>query len=175
MRNNRKQSNGKHSREYSSWQSIKNRIKNDSRLVLDSAFETFEDYYNWYTSQKGYNVAGWRLHRKVFNKNNIQYTPDELCFLPPLLYGALQKNKNVRGDYPIGVSYNSKAGTFQAFMSYGEDQSVALGSFANEIDAFNMYKHEKEKYIRKLAEDYKGMLDQRVYLALVNYTIEISD
>lgn len=177
MYNIRYQYDGKQTRPYGSWNAIKHAIKNDPRLSMCEEFAKYEDYYDWYTSQNGHNIAGWKLNKTLFDKHNIQYTPDALCLLPPKIYGALNLNKRARGPYPIGVSamYCASHCTLQAFMSYGNNQSECLGSFDNELDAFNMYKREKEKYVRKLAEEYKSMLDQRVYLAMMNYTVEITD
>ena len=38
-----------------------------------------------------------------------------------------------------------------------------------------VYKKFKEDYIKKLASKYKDELDSRVYEALVNYQVEITD
>ena len=50
-----------------------------------------------------------------------------------------------------------------------------LGTFRKEEDAFNVYKLEKEKHIKQLAEQYKDQLESRVYNALYNYKVEITD
>ena len=175
MSNIRKQANGKPTKAYSSWLGIKQRIRENVDGVLCSEFQKFEDYHDWYTSQKGYDISGWRLHKKVFDKNNNVYSPETLCFLPQILTSAIQVNKAARGKYPIGVYHNIKTGCIQAFMSYGKNQSVCLGSFNNAIDAFKVYKKEKERYVHSVANEYKHMLDQRAYIALMNYTVEITD
>ena len=52
---------------------------------------------------------------------------------------------------------------------------IHLGNFNNPIDAFNMYKKEKEKEIKRQANIYKKYLPQNVYDALLKYQVEIDD
>ena len=47
--------------------------------------------------------------------------------------------------------------------------------FNTEIEAFNYYKINKEKYVKELAEKWKSKIDERAYQALINYTVEITD
>lgn len=52
---------------------------------------------------------------------------------------------------------------------------VHLGEFHSPIDAFNMYKIEKEKEIKRQANIYKKYLPQNVYDALLKYEVDIDD
>ena len=47
--------------------------------------------------------------------------------------------------------------------------------FDTEIEAFNYYKINKEKYVKELAEKWKSEIDERAYQALIKYTVEITD
>jgi len=42
-------------------------------------------------------------------------------------------------------------------------------------EAFAVYKEAKELHIKSLAEKWKNDLDPRVYKALMNYVVEITD
>lgn len=42
-------------------------------------------------------------------------------------------------------------------------------------EAFAVYKREKEKYIKEVANKWKDQIDPRVYESLMNWTIEITD
>jgi oligoribonuclease (3'-5' exoribonuclease) len=44
-----------------------------------------------------------------------------------------------------------------------------------ELEAFLAYKHAKEAYIKELANKWKDQIDPRVYDALMNYQVEITD
>ena len=44
-----------------------------------------------------------------------------------------------------------------------------------ELDAFNAYKVEKELYVKELAQKYQNDIDERAYVALLNYKVDIND
>ena len=44
-----------------------------------------------------------------------------------------------------------------------------------ELDAFNAYKVEKEWYVKELAQKYQNDIDERAYVALLNYKVDIND
>ena len=50
-----------------------------------------------------------------------------------------------------------------------------LGTSINEKELFLKYKFHKEKELKELAEKYKGLIDERVYNALINYDVEEGD
>ena len=50
-----------------------------------------------------------------------------------------------------------------------------LGTSTNEKELFLKYKFHKEKELKELAEKYKGLIDERVYNALINYDVEEGD
>jgi len=58
---------------------------------------------------------------------------------------------------------------------YGK--SKKLGDFFTIEEAFSAYKEAKEAYIKEVAQDYfeRGLITQKVYNALLNYKIEITD
>ena len=50
-----------------------------------------------------------------------------------------------------------------------------LGTFDTELETFHAYKQAKEAYVKELAEKWKDQIDPRVYEALMNYQVEITD
>ena len=50
-----------------------------------------------------------------------------------------------------------------------------LGYYNNEQDAFNTYKKAKEKYIKKIAEQYKEYIPQKLYEAMYKWKVEETD
>ena len=50
-----------------------------------------------------------------------------------------------------------------------------IGTFDSEEKAFHAYKQKKEWFIKNVAEEYKEELEPRVYEALYNYKVEITD
>ena len=50
-----------------------------------------------------------------------------------------------------------------------------LGMFKTVEEAFQAYKQAKEAYIKEVANKWKDQIDNRVYKALMNYQVEITD
>ena len=50
-----------------------------------------------------------------------------------------------------------------------------VGTYDTPEEAFYAYKPVKEAHIKSLAEKWKDQIDPRVYEALMNWTIEITD
>ena len=86
----------------------------------------------------------------------------------------LPKGTNDRGDYPIGVSIHKKTGHFEARCSTLEGRQY-LGVYNTPKTAFQVYKIYKEKYIKKMANDYKESIPIELYNAMMNYIVEIDD
>ena len=59
-------------------------------------------------------------------------------------------------------------------MSYCGVQ-MKIGRFDTIEDAFNKYKEYKEDFIKDIAEQYRGKLPDKVYYAMINWKIEITD
>jgi len=59
-------------------------------------------------------------------------------------------------------------------MSY-KGKQIKLGTFNTAKEAFNSYKVYKENFIQSIAESYKEEIPNKVYKAMMNYNIEITD
>lgn len=77
----------------------------------------------------------------------------------------------------IGVSYNKRLNkyTSQGNVFGDKKKSLHIGVFDTELDAFNAYKNAKEKYIKEVADKYKGIIPNKVYQALYDYEIDTDD
>lgn len=64
---------------------------------------------------------------------------------------------------------------YQASCNDENGKSKFLGYFVNEIDAYREYKKYKESVIKKVADVYKNDIPQKLYDALYNYKIDITD
>lgn len=128
--------------------------------------EWFEDNYNPET------MHDWHLDKDILVKGNKMYSPKTCCFLPQEINLLLNKSKNSRGGYPIGVS--KKGNKFQAQISVNGKREY-LGTFNTTEEAFQAYKTAKEKYIKEVAEKYQHQITEQTYQALINYKVEITD
>ncbi len=80
----------------------------------------------------------------------------------------------MRGNYVIGVKYDKYKDKLMASVNKNGKQ-IFCGYFDNELEAFNAYCNKKYEIINDVAEKYKGKVDVRIYNALKNYKIEITD
>ena len=79
----------------------------------------------------------------------------------------------------IGVCYHLRDKKYTASCNITVNpkkyKRIHLGYYNDELSAFYTYKEYKEKHIKNLADKWKDQLEPRVYEALYNYKVEITD
>lgn len=115
------------------------------------------------------------LDKDILNKGNKIYSPENCIFVPQSINNLFIKRQNNRGEYPIGVCYHKATNKFRASCNNANKEHVVLGNFDNPIDAFNEYKRFKEITIKKVADLYKDIIPEKLYVAMYKYEIEITD
>ena len=86
--------------------------------------------------------------------------------------------KSRRWKYPKGVSYQSKGNWSRYYANISINSKwVNLGCYTTPEEAFQAYKSAKEQHVKELATQYfqEGKITQRVYQALMEYQVEITD
>lgn len=142
-------------------------------------FKDFQEFAEWCQHQVGYlnkDSKGryWQLDKDILKKGNKVYSPDLCVFVPKAVNCMLEKAEKKRGEWPIGVHSNKSR--FVATVLRGVLGEPTLNkSFATPLEAFMYYKEHKENYIKRVAEEYKEIVDPRVYTALMNYQVDIED
>jgi hypothetical protein len=80
---------------------------------------------------------------------------------------------------PIGVCERKMVNGYKyvAYVNNSTKKHFHLGTFDTPEESFYAYKVEKEAYIKEVAQSYynKGLVTERVYNALMNYNVEITD
>lgn len=133
----------------------------------------FSNFKKWF--DKNY-IEGYQLDKDILVKGNKVYSPDTCCFVPQEINTLLTNRKNHRGGYPIGVGYRTTSRKYYAqFNKNGKREH--LGYYDTIEEAFVAYKQTKETYIKEVAQSYfdKGEIAEKVYNALMNYKVEITD
>ena len=126
------------------------------------------------SKMKGYDLDGWHLDKDILVKGNKLYSKDACCFVPHEINMLLTKRDNARGEWPVGVCFDKAAGKFKAQLAINGKLKY-LGLFTTPDEAFQAYKLAKEANIKVVAEKWKHQLDERVYLALMAYEVNIDD
>lgn len=120
-------------------------------------------------------IEGYDLDKDVLVKGNKVYSPDTCVFIPHRINTLLINNKASRGPCPIGVSPYEQ-NRYQVKITFNKEKSH-IGYFNTIQEAFLAYKNAKEKYVKEVALEYydKGLINERVFNALMNWEIEIKD
>ena len=156
-----------------------NRYPTYKDCEMSNKFKYFPYFMKWCNKQIGFDSKDdkgkpFALDKDLLVKGNKIYSEDTCVFLPRELNNLLTKNNSLRGEYPIGVSYDKRVSKFQASVSF-EGKNKRLGYFDCEEKAFLAYKETKELRIKEVANKWKDQIDPRAYEALMNYQVEITD
>lgn len=135
-------------------------------------FKDFQDFAEWCQLQVGYK-ENYHLDKDIILKGNKDYSKETCSFVPQEINKLFTKRQSCRGDYPIGVS-KDKSG-LRADCQIGVGAAKFLGYYATPEEAFAAYKVFKELYIREQANHWRGSISSRVYEAMMNYQVEITD
>lgn len=135
----------------------------------------YSNFKKWFDDSANGYKKGYQVDKDILIKGNKVYSPETCCFVPPFINSLLTNRKRFRGAYPIGVFRRPNGKYFAEMTRYGKHKK--LGDFFTIEEAFSAYKEAKEAYIKEVAQDYfeRGLITQKVYNALLNYKIEITD
>jgi hypothetical protein len=106
----------------------------------------------------------------IFKKGNKVYGPDTCVFVPREINNLFTKRN--RDGLPTGVT--KLKNRFIAQSNTGKGSSH-LGSFKTIEEAFCCSKEAKENMIKEYANKWRGRIDERIYVAMINRKIEITD
>lgn len=174
--------NGKQSKEYNVWVRMLDRCystTNDTRKTYEgcevtSSFRYFPFFKEWCHNQVGFGEKGFALDKDILVKGNKVYSPETCCFVPREINSLFVKRDKLRGEYPVGVCFHKPLNKYVSKLSaYGRSRN--LGYFSSVSEAFYVYKEAKETHIKEVANKWKDQIDQRVYEALMNWEVDITD
>ena len=143
-------------------------------IVCDEwlCFENFEKWFdNNYYEIKDEVMC---LDKDILIKGNKIYSPSTCIFVPNRINVLIINSNKARGEYPIGVYWHKKEKKFNASLDI-DGKNIVVGRFDNPQEAFNCYKKAKESEIKRIADKYKTKIPQKLYNALYNYKVEITD
>ena len=136
------------------------------------SFSNFEKWYNehWYQIED----QTMDLDKDILFKGNKEYSPVTCCIVPHSINTLFLTGKRRRGNLPLGVYYDKDKRKYLASMSY-QGIPAKIGTFDTIDDAFARYKVYKEDFIKSIAEQYREMIPDKVYQAMLNWKIKVGD
>lgn len=135
-------------------------------------YATFEKWFNEnYYEIKDETMC---LDKDILVKGNKIYSSDTCIFVPNRINLLFIKSDKIRGKYPIGVYWHKKEKKFNASLNI-KGKNTVMGRFDTPLEAFECYKKAKESEIKRVSDEYKNKIPQKLYNALYNYQVEITD
>lgn len=143
-------------------------------VYVDDYFLNFSNFCNWcydnyYTVSTGEKM---QLDKDILFKGNRCYGPNTCVFVPQTINTLFINSKATRGSLPLGVErernkYHVKLSINNITKHFGYYNTVE--------EAFSVYKKVKEQHIRNMADLYRDEIPEKLYTAMYNYEIEITD
>lgn len=173
------------SRIYNTWKSMLSRCYNkaDHRyhtyggngVTMFEEWHNFQKFAKWYENNY-YQVKeeDMELDKDILYKNNKIYSPSTCVLVPARINKLFINSGNSENKLPRGVTL-TKSKKYVVHMHKGHLGTARIGLYSDKYEAFEAYKNAKEEYIKQVANDYKDYIPEKLYLAMINYSIEITD
>lgn len=142
--------------------------------IVDKEWHNFQNFAKWYEENMYVCDERLVLDKDIKLHGNRMYSKEYCMLLPEKINLLFIKEKARRGDLPMGVHFHKERDNYVAMCSV-DGKTKYIGSYSNPQIAFNHYKEFKEKHIKKVLENYIGILPSDIYKAVENYKIEITD
>ena len=127
----------------------------------------FQTFAEWHEQNKYECKERLHLDKDILYPGNKIYSPYH-CLLVPQRINMLFTNKQNKRKMPNGVKIES--GKYVAFYNGNE-----LGKFNTIDEAYNLYAGTKKATIIKIANEYKSIIPDRVFQALLDYEVKIEN
>lgn len=144
-------------------------------VTVCNEWHNFQNFTKWF-DENYYEIPECRmeLDKDILYKGNNIYSPDTCVFAPQRINTLFVKCDKNRGSLPIGVSYRKDKDKYMSKCRYN-GKRVTLGYYDTPVEAFYAYKYFKECVIKYTADTYINYIPTKLYNALYNYEVEITD
>lgn len=173
-------------RAYIVWRNMLMRCYDEKTYIKHPTYQdctVCEEWHNYSNFKQWFDenyIEGYVIDKDILFKGNKVYSSETCCFVPNEINALFTKRQNHRGEFPIGVKFCKEQRRFKACyksMFTKDNIKTYIGCFSTPEEAFEAYKKAKEEYIKEVAEKYykEGTISEKVYNALMNYKVEITD
>jgi len=142
--------------------------------------KNYNYFVEWCRCQKGFNTEGWVLDKDILSGKDKIYSEDTCVFIPMCVNSFLtfSKRTNSTSVY-AGVSwqksYTKSGGKYIVSCAQLDGKNKTLGRTTCPKEGYKLYRKEKVRLARVLAQRYCGIVDDRVYEYLNNFEKHIDD
>jgi len=151
------------------WDSIFARCFNNKKnpsyvdCNISEEWHNFQNFAKWYEQNWKPHMTGWHLDKDVLIRGNKLYSSNSCCFIPLEIncVFVVPPNRDLpQGVYVSGKKYRAK---------FGKDYNEYFDILEDAVSAYN---EQREKHIKKLADEWKPLIEPEVYQAMYNYTVD---
>lgn len=180
--------NSKHTKCYQTWYGMLRRCYNSKHQEEHHTYvncKVLEDWHNFqnfgfWNDENYYEINGERmeLDKDILIKGNKIYSPETCVYVPQTINKLFTKSDKARGKSLIGVTPTNSKYIIQCRLinpKTGKSKQEYLGRYETQEKAYEVYKRYKERNIKEVADYYKDKIPQRLYNAMYNYEVEITD
>jgi len=167
---------GKQTQPYTTWMNMRRRC-NDSKLhdinptykdcTICDEWLDYQVFAEWLTNNRFYDLD-YELDKDLLVSGNKVYGPDVCCLVPHEINSLLLNCGANNRELPIGVSKRRKG--FIARMAKRGIQS-SLGTYRTKQEAHQAYVISKEAHVKDMANEWRELIDDRVYWALMSWRV----
>jgi len=143
---------------------------------VSEEWHNFQVFAEWYENNYNpeYMNSSWHLDKDIICKDCKTYSSENCAFIPREINNLFLKSAKVDNNCPRGVSKKKQGGKYHINLSLKVTKGFK-GYFITPEEAFKVFKDMKEQHIKEVADKWKDLIDPRVYEALYNYRVEITD
>lgn len=176
--------NGKMTKTYQKWvamirrcydEEFQGNLKSYKGCTVCDEWHNYQNFAAWY-DENYYEIKNEKmsLDKDILIKGNKLYSPDTCIIVPQCINTLFVKSNTIRGNFPIGVSWNKEKKKYESNY-FNRNKRIKLGYFNTIEEAFAIYKENKEGLIIHIANEYKEQIPHKLYNAMINYKVDITD
>ena len=150
-------------------------------VICEEWLKDKQSFIKWFREHY-YEIEGqfMTIDKDLLGGDLKYYSPETVCLLPQILNTMLSNSKRHRlpdwktgTDLPLGVYYHKATNKYYGKIQYcGVDKPKKLSYHDTPEEAFEEYRLEKKKDIKRMADMYKAELPVYVYEALLRFEIK---
>lgn len=167
----------KKTKAYEVWRDMIRRCYSEKSLAINPSYKgctvcdewhNFQVFAEWYVNQEFYGL-GYQLDKDILVEGNKVYSPETCALVPREINVLLNDNSKTRGKYPLGVTKLNNNYLVQVSIN-GKNKRV--GRYDTPEQAHEVYKKHKELQVKDVANQWKNLVDIRVYNKLLNWKLQ---
>lgn len=157
---------------YSAWKHMIERCYNEKSkkrcptyigVTVCEEWRSFMAFRGWWME---HHVDGWQLDKDLLTDNR-EYSPDSSIYIPAWLNVFTTARDAARGEWPIGVSYESSRGLFAAqCKNPSTGKKARIGYFKYPGAAHLAWRVRKLEYAAQMKNEMDA-IDERIYPRVV--------